>query len=51
VSRTNRRIDLRTKIIAWSFIPTALVLFLVAVTMYLAYQQVTEEFAMSATWS
>lgn len=34
---------LRTKIIAWSFIPTAIILLLVATTMYFAYQQVTEE--------
>ena len=45
MSRRRWQSDLRTKIIAWSFIPTALVLFLVGVTLYLAYQDVTEEFA------
>ncbi len=39
------KLNLRTKIILWSFIPTALILFLVAVTLYIAYQQVTEDFA------
>ena len=34
---------LRLKIIAWSFIPTAIILSLVASTTYLAYQRVTEE--------
>jgi signal transduction histidine kinase/HAMP domain-containing protein len=37
------RLSLRTKIIAWSFIPTAIILLLVALTLYVAYQQVTEE--------
>jgi signal transduction histidine kinase len=31
------------KIIAWSFVPTAFILLLVALTNYFAYQQVTEE--------
>jgi hypothetical protein len=35
---------LRTKIIGWSFIPTAIILFIVAITLYIAYQQVTEDF-------
>jgi len=35
---------LRTKIITWSFIPTAIILLIVALTLYIAYQQVTEEF-------
>jgi two-component system NtrC family sensor kinase len=39
----HRRFRLRTKIIAWSFIPTAIILLLVALTLYIAYQQVTEE--------
>jgi signal transduction histidine kinase len=38
------RFRLRTKIIAWSFIPTAIILLLVALTLYVAYQQVTEDF-------
>lgn len=41
----NRRANLRVKIITWFFVPTAMVLLLVALTMYYAYQQVTEEFA------
>ncbi len=39
------RPNLQTKIIAWSFIPTAFILFLVGVILYIAYQQVTEAFA------
>jgi hypothetical protein len=35
--------SLRAKIIAWSFIPTAIILGIVALVMYIAYQQVTEE--------
>ncbi len=35
------RSRLRTKIIAWSFIPTAIILFLVALALYVLYQQVT----------
>lgn len=34
---------LRAKIIAWSFIPTAIILLLVALTTYFAYQQVTQQ--------
>ena len=34
---------LRTKIIAWSFVPTAIILLAVALVTYYAYQQVTEE--------
>jgi signal transduction histidine kinase len=37
------RFKLRTKIIAWSFIPTAIILLLVAVTTYISYQNVTED--------
>ncbi len=40
---TGPRSKLRNKIIAWSFIPTAIILFLVALTVYFAYQQVTED--------
>ncbi len=40
---SHTRIKLRYKIIIWSFVPTAIILLLVAVTNYLAYQQVTEE--------
>jgi signal transduction histidine kinase len=36
-------IRLPVKIIAWSFIPTAIILLLVAITTYFAYQQVTGE--------
>lgn len=35
--------SLRTKIIAWSFVPTAIILLAVALVTYFAYQQVTEE--------
>ena len=34
---------LRSKIIAWSFVPTAIILGTVALVTYLAYQQVTED--------
>lgn len=34
---------LRTRILVWSFVPTTIILFVVAVTIYLAYQQVTED--------
>ena len=34
---------LRTKIIAWSFVPTAIILGAVALFTYMAYQQVTED--------
>ena len=34
---------LRTKIIAWSFVPTAIILTAVALVNFYAYQQVTEE--------
>jgi PAS domain S-box-containing protein len=34
---------LRTKIIAWSFVPTAIILLAVAVVTFLAFQSVTEE--------
>jgi signal transduction histidine kinase/DNA-binding response OmpR family regulator len=40
-----RRFRLHTKIIVWSFVPTALILLLVALTAYYAYAKVTEEFA------
>ncbi len=35
--------SLRTKIIAWSFVPTAIILAAVAVVTFFAYQQVSEE--------
>jgi signal transduction histidine kinase/HAMP domain-containing protein len=35
--------SLRTKIIAWLFVPTAIILLMVALVTYYAYQQVTEE--------
>ncbi|MCL5027000.1 MAG: hypothetical protein M1531_11005, partial [Chloroflexi bacterium] len=37
------RIGLRTKIIAWSFVPTAIILVAVALVTFYAYQQVTED--------
>ncbi|MCP4538631.1 MAG: GAF domain-containing protein [Chloroflexi bacterium] len=37
--------SLRTKIIAWSFVPTAIILMAVALIAFYAYQQVTEELA------
>jgi signal transduction histidine kinase/HAMP domain-containing protein len=35
--------SLRTKIIAWSFVPTAIILFAVALVTFTAYQRVTED--------
>ncbi len=35
--------SLRTKIIAWSFVPTAIIMLAVALVTYYAYQQVTED--------
>nr|NIO70993.1 hypothetical protein [Anaerolineae bacterium] len=35
--------SLRTKIIAWSFVPTMIILVAVAVVIFYAYQQVTED--------
>ena len=35
--------SLRTKIIVWSFVPTAIVLTAVALVTFIAYQRVTEE--------
>ena len=40
---TIRRGSLRNKIIAWSFVPTAIILVAVAVVIFFAYQDVTEE--------
>jgi signal transduction histidine kinase/HAMP domain-containing protein len=37
--------NLQTKILAWSFIPTAFILLAVAITLFIAYQRVTEEYA------
>jgi nitrate/nitrite-specific signal transduction histidine kinase len=34
---------LRTRILIWSFVPTTLILFAVAITIYYAYQHVTED--------
>lgn len=39
----NRWSSLRTKIVAWFFIPTAIILVAVALVTFYAYQQVTEE--------
>ncbi len=33
---------LRTRILIWSFVPTTIILFAVAVTIYITYQNVTE---------
>lgn len=41
--RFNLRWGLRTKIIAWSFIPTAAILVAVALVTFIAYQRVTED--------
>lgn len=38
-----RGVSLRTKIIAWSFVPTVIILVTVALVTFTAYQQVTEE--------
>jgi PAS domain S-box-containing protein len=38
-----RHSKLRTRIIAWSFVPTAIIMLAVALTTYYAYQRVTEE--------
>lgn len=37
------RSRLRSKIIAWSFVPTAITMFVVALTVYFAYRQVTTD--------
>lgn len=42
-SRLFRWRSLRTKIIAWSFVPTALILIIVALVTFTAYQRVTED--------
>ena len=38
-----RRGSLRTKIITWSFVPTAIILVAVALVTFTAYQRVTED--------
>ncbi|MEJ2710968.1 MAG: cache domain-containing protein [Anaerolineales bacterium] len=38
-----RRMSLRNRILIWSFVPSTIILFLVAVTIYYAYQSVTED--------
>jgi PAS domain S-box-containing protein len=38
-----RHASLRTRIIAWSFVPTAIIMLAVALTTFYAYQRVTEE--------
>ncbi len=43
--RRMKKPNLQTKILAWSFIPTALILLAVAITLYIAYERVTEEYA------
>lgn len=44
------RRSLRAKIIAWSFLPTAAVLVVVALVLLYAYQQVTEDLVMTRDW-
>ena len=39
----NPHAHLRTRILLWSFVPTAIILFAVAVTIYFAYQHLTED--------
>jgi signal transduction histidine kinase len=41
--RTNHQTRLRTRILLWSFVPTALILLAVAVTIYFAYRQITAD--------
>lgn len=43
MNRLFKRQDLRTKIIAWSFIPTLVILAAVALVTYAAYQNVTDD--------
>lgn len=47
MSRFSWHPNLRTKIIAWSFVPTALILFLVSITLFFAYDQVTADYAIT----
>jgi signal transduction histidine kinase/HAMP domain-containing protein len=47
LSRFSWHPNLRTKIIAWSFVPTALILFLVSITLFFAYNQVTADYAIT----
>lgn len=47
MAKSPGRFRLRSKIIAYSFVPTAFILLLVALTNYFAYQQVTEEMVIS----
>jgi len=37
------RVSLRAKIITWSFVPTAIILFAVALVNFYAYQRVTQD--------
>ena len=41
--KARRHIALRTRILIWTFVPTAIILSAVAFTIYYAYQRVTEE--------
>src|SRR5512132_932324 len=45
----NRWIGLRTKIITWSFVPTAIILTTVALVGFYAYQQVTQELTIQSS--
>ncbi len=45
----NRWGGLRTKIIAWSFVPTAIILTLVALVGFYAYQQVTQDLTIQSS--
>ena len=42
-----KRQGLRTKIIAWSFVPTLIILAAVAIVTYLAYQNVTDDLVLA----
>jgi len=42
-ARPRRRTSLRTRVLAWSFVPTAVILLAVATVILAAYQQVTED--------
>src|SRR6266540_3393559 len=44
-----RRGGLRTKIIAWSFVPTAIILAMVALVGFYAFQQVTQDLTIQSS--
>ncbi len=43
MTQVKRRTQLRTRILSWTFIPTAIILSAVAFTLYYAYQRVTQD--------